>query len=132
MERRAVEQWSVTKSLALLAAIFAIVIGATLPTAVAASAGVGYPVQLCSGARIFVLDNGSGDPADQEPASAASLECAVCLAAAFVAVTPPPVEASAATVPCLGPEARPIPAPSAFAHPVRLAPRPPSTAPPIA
>ncbi|MCS6624900.1 hypothetical protein N0B44_18455 [Roseibacterium beibuensis] len=130
MEYRAVEQWSLTRSLALLAAIFAIVVGATLPTAVAASPVTGHPVQLCSGERIFVDD--AGQPVRPEPGRADSLKCAACLAGAFTALTPPAPADAAASAPCPGPTAHPVPALSAPAHAVRLAPRPPSTAPPIA
>ena len=132
MEHAAIQQWSLSRSLALLAAIFAIVVGATLPTAVAASAGVGHPVQLCSGDRIFVVEDAAGGPVRDDPGPADSLSCAACLAAAFIALTPPPPADSPAAVPCPRPDLHPQPEPSAPVHAVRTAPRPPSTAPPTA
>ena len=131
MKHRPVEQWSIAKSLALLAAIFAVVVGATLPTAVAASSGVGHAVQLCSGEQVFVLDDGRGGPLDRDPASG-SLECAACLAAAFAAVIPLPPSETSATPPCLTSEDGFVTSDLAAAVATRPAPRPPSTAPPIA
>lgn len=131
MEHRPVEQWSIARSLALLAAIFAIFVGATLPTAVAASSGVGHAVQLCSGEQAFVLDDDRGGPVEQDPASV-SLECAACLAAAFAAVIPSPPSETPATPPCLAPERGLVPSDYAVSAATRPAPRPPSTAPPIA
>ncbi|MBU1384425.1 MAG: hypothetical protein KKG14_00065 [Alphaproteobacteria bacterium] len=131
MERRTAQQWSVTRSLALLAAIFAVMLGATLPSAVAASPVTGHPIELCSGDRIFVVDDGSGQPVRQDPAPADSLKCAACLAVAFVALPPPPfMEPPAAPGPAAEPRRRPVFTTSLPA--ARVAPRPPSTAPPIA
>lgn len=130
VESRADPPWSVIKSLAFLAAIFAIVVGATLPTAVAAAPVTGHPVQLCSGEQIFV--DGAGQPVRPEPGPADGLECAACLAGALAALTPPPPADASAAPPRPGPGAQPAPALSAPVHAVRLAPRPPSTAPPSA
>ena len=131
MKHRPVEQWSIAKSLALLAAIFAVVVGATLPTAVAASSGVGHAVQLCSGEQVFVLDDDRGGPLDQDPPSS-SLECAACLAAAFAAVIPSPPSETPTTPPCLVPEGGLARSDFAVTAAKRPAPRPPSTAPPVA
>ncbi|MDY6923282.1 MAG: hypothetical protein SWI22_04900 [Pseudomonadota bacterium] len=128
MTRPAARSWSVSKSLALLAAIFAVVLAATLPSAVAASAA-GHPVQLCAGDRIFVVDMDAGrsTPGDTDPSG--GLHCADCLASAFVSLLPPP--------PPPGPTARlalptvhRAPAPDRQTPGPALAPRPPSTAPP--
>ncbi|NJC41916.1 hypothetical protein GGQ87_002211 [Brevundimonas alba] len=132
MEHRNVQPWSVSRSLALLAAIFAIVMGATLPSAVAASPATGHAIQLCSGDRIMVVEDASGRPLRQDPAPSDSVKCAACLAAAFVAVTPPPPVQGPASVPSPARKAQTAPAPSRPTIPVKLAPRPPSTAPPVA
>jgi hypothetical protein len=126
------QPWSVSRSLALLAAIFAIVMGALLPSAVAASPASGHPIQLCSGQRIFVVDDGSGTPVRQDPVPADSLKCAACLAGAFIALAPPPPARApvAAPSPRRGAHALPVSSPPVDA--VRLSPRPPSTAPPVA
>lgn len=131
MEHRAIKQWSVMRSLVLLAAIFAVVVGATLPTAVAASAGVGHPIQLCSGEQVFVISDAAGAATGEEPASFPSLDCAACLAAAFVAVTPAPPTEAAAAASSAHPESLRVPVVPATCHAVQGPPRPPSTAPPM-
>ncbi len=117
------------RSLALLGAIFAVMVGATLPSAVAASPVSGHPIELCSGERIFVVDEGSGQPVHHDPAPADSLKCAACLAGAFVALPPPPV-AGLPAAPGLRADVHPGPTFTTGRPAARVAPRPPSTAPP--
>jgi hypothetical protein len=83
-----VEHWSLMRSLAFLAATFAIVFATLLPTAVAASAATGEPVVLCSGDRIMVVFNTDGS---SEPTSMDSLDCADCVLSALTTLPPPPV-----------------------------------------
>lgn len=119
------------RSLALLAAIFAVMLGATLPSAVAASPVTGQPIELCSGERIFLVDDDSGQPVRHDPTPADSLKCAACLAVAFAALPPPPfIEPPAAPRPAVEARQRPIFTTSLPA--ARVAPKPPATAPPIA
>jgi hypothetical protein len=122
----------VSRSLALLAAIFALVMGALLPSAVAASPGTGHPIQLCSGQQIFVADDGYGGPTRQDPVPSDSLKCAACLAGSFVALAPPPPAQAPAAAPSPAMETRSIPLSSTRVAAVKLAPKPPSTAPPVA
>lgn len=132
VETPPVQPWSVSRSLALLAAIFAIVMGALLPSAVAASPASGHPIQLCSGQRIFVVDDGSGGPVRQNPAPSDSLKCAACLAGAFVALAPPPPAQAPAAAPSPRRATHALPVSSTPFAAVRPSPRPPSTAPPVA
>jgi hypothetical protein len=85
---RSPEHWSLTRSLAFLAAIFAIVFATLLPSAVAASAATAEPVVLCSGDRIMVVFDQDGS---SEPASMDSLDCADCVLSALTTLPPPPV-----------------------------------------
>lgn len=129
MERAAAPSWSVARSLALLAAIFAVVLGAALPSAVAASSATGHPVQLCSGDQVFVVYDGAGRPAPQDTDPSDSLTCADCLAGVFVSILPPPPP-SGPTVPFARPAHRPRPALATLTTAAAVPPRPPSTAPP--
>lgn len=131
MDRPAAPPWSLARSLAFLAAVFAIVIGATLPTAVAASPAGGHPLLLCSGEQVLVVEDASGRPVRQDPAPVDSLDCSACLAAAMVSLAaPPPVAAPAP--PVVRPVALPSAQPRADRPVARTALRPPSTAPPHA
>jgi hypothetical protein len=73
------ETWSIRKSLAFLAATFAIVFAALLPAAVAASPALGAPIQLCSGETAFVLIDEEGRPTPQPDEGSRSLDCAMAL-----------------------------------------------------
>ena len=76
------------RSLAFLAATFAIVFGSLLPSAVAASAATGDPVVLCSGDQIMVVYDKDGSPRPSGPMD--SLSCADCVLSALTALPPPP------------------------------------------
>lgn len=88
MSSRSPEHWSLTRSLAFLAAIFAIVFATLLPSAVAASAATGEPVVLCSGDRIMVVYAGDGP---SEPSPMDSMDCADCVLSALTALPPQPM-----------------------------------------
>ncbi len=118
------------RSLALLAATFAIVFGALLPSAVAASAATGAPVMLCSGERLTIVYEADGTAKPRKPTPMDSLECASCVLDAFTALPPPPPvhPARPVTVDLL----LPAPAtPEAASIGARLYLRPPPTAPPL-
>lgn len=121
------DRWSLTRSVAFLAAVFAIVFGALLPAAVAASPASGSPIVLCAGGRLITAYQDAGD---QHDTGKTSLDCASALISGLAALPTPAPE--------IPPEplARPgVPAPQAVAAYViaaRPAPRPPSTAPPQA
>jgi hypothetical protein len=126
-----IEHWSLRRSLAFLAAVFAIMLGSLLPTAVAASAATGSPVVLCSGDQIIVYDV-DGAPRPEKPTPMDSLKCASCIVANFAALPPPPPVTHAAPPsriiamrPALVASVAPPPA-------MRAGVRPPPTAPPIA
>lgn len=121
--------WSIGRTLAFLAAVLAIGLGAFVPVAVAASADTRAPIVLCSGGRMQVVYvDDQGQPTDH--GDQASLTCAMALLSGMAAT---PVDD-----PVLGIE------PAVFetganiyvsaAHrlipPARAPPRPPSTAPP--
>jgi hypothetical protein len=127
-----IEYWSLSRSLAFLAAVFAIVLSSLLPTAVAASAATGSPVILCSGDHIIVAYDADGAPRPEQPTPMDSLKCAACILANFTALPPPPLTAHPAPPPRIV-AAQPI---LVASIPPPLAPRtgmrPPPTAPPVA
>jgi len=90
VSRSAAQSWSLTRSLAFLAATFAIVFGTFLPAAVAASAATGSPIMLCSGDQIMVVYDANGVPQPDTPSPMDSLKCASCVLASFTALPPPP------------------------------------------
>ena len=130
MTREPTDEISLTRALAILAATFAIVFASLLPSAVAASAATGTPIQLCSGQVIRVALDADGRPVPVDPDQQASLTCAVALLSGLQAVdTPPvvlPVQPEAARAPTIAPV-------SATARPTGLyPPKPHATAPPHA
>lgn len=130
MTRSQADNWSLWRSLAFLAATFAIVIASLLPFAALAAATPGHPIVICSaeGNRTIAvgMDGEHGGPKGLEGA-----KCAACLLAVPAALPEPPQErrlSGGVTRPAgvfiaLGDH--PLP-------PVRGPPRPPSTAPPHA
>lgn len=131
VSRRSPEHWSLMRSLAFLAATFAIVFAALLPSAVAASAPAGEPVMMCSGDHMLVVRHTHGSPAPLSPGSMGGTECADCVLAALTTLPPaPPLHPAAppriaAVQPDL-PRPAPPPATTSAGLP------PPSTAPPTA
>jgi hypothetical protein len=123
--RRQEQSESIVRALAFLAAMFALVFGALLPSAVAASARTGAPIVLCSTEGPRTITPG-GDDRDR----LAALKCAACITADLTGVPPPPVLFPAApkTVAPVAGARRGVAAPP----PARAPPRPPSTAPPLA
>ena len=93
MSSRSPEHWSLTRSLAFLAATFAIVFATLLPSAVAASAATGEPVVLCSGDRIMVVYEADGS---SKPSPMDSLDCADGVLSGLTALPPPPMIQAAA------------------------------------
>lgn len=131
MDTRSPDDWSLTRSLALLAAMFAIVLGTFLPAAVAASPVTGSPITLCAGEQAFVVHDADGTPRPGTPGTMDSLECADCVLQALTGLpSPPPVRTA------LPPSVAPAtPAPVRCVLAVRQSRerlRPPPTAPPAA
>ena len=125
------EHWSLSRSLAFLAATFAIVFATLLPSAVAASAATGAPIMLCSGDRILVSYDAEGAPQPEKPSPMDSLKCASCVLAGFTALpSPPPIHPAAPPrIVAVQPTALWTSLPF---DDFRTGLRPPSTAPPLA
>lgn len=128
MTRPQTESWSIWRSLALMAATFAIVLGSLLPYAAMAAARPGETLVLCSsdGPQTIRVD-ADGKPDRSVPPP----KCAACvMAVAAVLPTPP------APQPCATPAVTPASTFTALIAspppPARAPPRPPSTAPPHA
>ena len=130
MTRPQAESWSTLRSLAFLAATFAIVFGSLVPFAALAASSPGHPVVICSteGPKTIAIgvdgEQGGGK-------GMAGAKCAACVLAFAAALPDPPV-----LQPTKGATTRPA---SAFIvrrpaaqPPARGPPRPPSTAPPQA
>ena len=114
------------RSLAFLAATFAVMFGALLPSAVIASASSDRPIVLCSNGELRTVptEHGKQDNALQ------ALRCADGMLAALAVVPPPPPPAPA---PVVQAQAAPVLVRgSAAPPPARAPPRPWSTAPPQA
>lgn len=124
------EHWSLAKSLAFLAATFAIVFATFLPAAVAASPSLGSPVVLCGNGqlRVIYLDD-DGQPVEDH--STPSLQCAMALLSGFAAIPLPAFEPY--VEPVVFEPYTPLYSTTSYRQPpVRGPPlRPPSTAPPI-
>lgn len=130
MKPSPVEHWSLMRSLAFLAATFAIVFGSLLPSAVAASAATGEPVVLCSGDQIMVVYDEDGSPRPSGPMD--SLSCADCVLSALTTLPPPPSPIHPVAPPrsvVVLPDYQPAATPPAGQ---RAGLPPPSTAPPTA
>lgn len=131
MKRSSVENWSVFRSLAFLAATFAMALAVMLPSAVAASPSVGSAIMLCSGDTLVVVFDADGTPQPDKPSAADSLKCASCIMSALTTLPPPP-----ATRPFMPPRiVAVLPALEGAQEPVstvRIDWRPPATAPPTA
>lgn len=126
------EHWSLSRSLAFLAATFAIMFGTLLPSAVAASAATGSPMILCSGDQILVVYDATGTPRPETPTPMDSVKCASCVLANFTALPPPPPPVHSGPAPRIV-AVQPIVIGSRLPPPVqRTGLRPPPTAPPAA
>jgi hypothetical protein len=128
--RSQADNWSIARSLAFLAATFAIVFGSLLPFAALAAATPGHPFVICSAEGTQTIAVGV-DGEHGGTKGLAGVKCAACLLA-FAAALPEPPLARAISKGVTRPagvfialEDRPRP-------PVRGPPRPPSTAPPKA
>ena len=128
MTRSQSENWSTARSLAFLAATFAIVIGTLLPFAAMAAARPGQPIVLCSAEGLQTIQTGGLDGPIKEHVGA---KCAACVMPLLAALPEPPAPTPAPAVRMVAPVAytpfRVSPPP-----PARAPPRPPSTAPPHA
>ena len=129
MTRSQAESWSTARSLAFLAATFAIVFGSLLPFAALAASPPGHPMVICSteGPQTIAIgvdgqDSGKG---------MAGAKCAACVLAFAAALPDPPVQ-QPAKVATTRPASVFVVQHEAAPPPARGPPRPPSTAPPHA
>lgn len=128
MNRSDADNWSTSKSLAFLAAVFALVLGTLLPFAALAAVQPGQPLVICSAEGPQTIQSGGMDGPVNKHIGAKCAACVVPLAAALPAPPAPepaPVIRTVETV--VYTPARVSPPP-----PARAPPRPPSTAPPQA
>lgn len=129
MTRHQAESWSTARSLAFLAATFAIVFGSLLPFAALAASTPGHPMVICSteGPQIISIgvdgqDSGKG---------MAGAKCAACVLA-FTAALPEPPRLTSLRGASVRPASVFVTRHEAAPPPARGPPRPPSTAPPLA
>ncbi len=128
MNRSDADHWSTSKSLAFLAAVFALMLGALLPFGALAAVQHGQPLVICSAEGPQTIQSGGMDGPVNKHLGAKCAACVVPLAAALPAPPAPepaPVIRTVETV--VYSPARVSPPP-----PARAPPRPPSTAPPHA
>lgn len=126
MNRSDVENWSLTRALALLAALFAIVIGSLMPFAAMAAAVPGQPIVICSTEGLQTIHTGGLDGPVKQDIGA---KCASCILP-FLASLPVPNAPVPAPVIRLTEAAVYTPLRVSPPPPARAPPRPPSRAPP--
>ena len=129
VNRPQAESWSTVRSLAFLAATFAIVLGTLLPFGAMAAARPGETLVLCSAQGPMTVQVG-GD-VDGPGSKAEPAKCATCVMPMLAALPVPP-----APEPCapklVTTSADWTAASVSSPPPARAPPRPPSTAPPLA
>ncbi|MEN5363979.1 hypothetical protein [Brevundimonas intermedia] len=128
MIRSQADNWSTSKSLAFLAAVFALVLGSLLPFAALAAVQPGQPLIICSAEGPQTIQSGGMDGPVNKHVGAKCAACVMPLSAALPcppAPQPLPVVRIAERVVYVVASVSPPP-------PARAPPRPPSTAPPKA
>lgn len=128
MTRPGADHWSTSKSLAFLAAVFAIVLGSLLPFGALAAAQPGQPLVICSAEGPQTLQTGGMDGPVNKHQGAKCAACVVPLAAPL----PSPPDPEPAPAVRLVDAAVYSPLRVSPPPPARAPPRPPSTAPPEA
>lgn len=126
------ENWSIARSLALLAALFAVVFGSLAPFAAQAAARPGQVLVLCSaeGPQTVALDD-HGNPIDGKQQAGGGPKCAACLLSVPADLPQPPLLVKGAA-PTTRPASVFMAGTDYVLPPARAPPRPPSTAPPEA
>ena len=131
MTRSQADNWSIARSLAFLAATFAIVFGSVMPFAALAASTPGHPMVICSAEGPQTIAIGVDGAHRDNTKGMGGAKCAACLLAVAADLPQPPLAikvAAASSRPAsifVAPPSRPAP-------PARAPPRPPSTAPPQA
>ena len=128
MTRSQADNWSVARSLAFLAAVFALALGSLLPFAALAAARPGHPLVICSAEGPQTIQVGGVDGPIKKDVGA---KCAACVAPLAAALPAPPAPEPARLIRRLEAVAYARVAASP-PPPARAPPRPPSTAPPHA
>lgn len=129
MTRPQAESWSTARSLAFLAAIFAIVLGTLMPFAAMAAVVPGQTLVICSTEGPRTIQ--SRIDGDQDHHVVADAKCAACVTPVVADLPPPPrlqTVRSAAPIP----QSAFVPRDITVPPPARAPPRPWSTAPPLA
>jgi hypothetical protein len=124
------ETWSIARSLAFLAATFAIVFGTLLPFAALAASTPGQPIVICSAEGPKTIATGV-DGEHGGSRGMAGAECAACVLA-FTADLPAPPVMERGAAPTIRPATAFVVQHAAAPPPARGPPRPHSTAPPRA
>jgi hypothetical protein len=136
VNRSQADSWSMTRSLAFLAATFAITFGSLMPFAALAAATPGHPLVICSAEGPQTISIGVDGVGKEQPGKGPNkgmggAKCAACLLAFAAALPGPPLITSAAA-PTIRPASVFIAETPRLSPPARAPPRPPSTAPPQA
>lgn len=127
MNASSVENWSLARSLALLAAVFAMTIGSLLPFAAMAAARPGQPVVICSTEGLQTIHTGGLDgPINKDSGGA---KCAACILPILAALPEPSPAVPVPTI-RIAQVAAHHPASASEPPPARAPPCPPSQAPP--
>lgn len=128
MNRCQAENWSNTRSLAFLAALFAIVIGSLMPFAAMAASKPGQAIVICSTEGLQTIHTGGFDgPIKQEIGA----KCAACVMPLVAALPVPPASVPAPVIRLAHSDGF-TPLSLLELPPARAPPKPPSTAPPHA
>lgn len=128
MNRSQADNWSTWRSLAFLAATFAIMLGSLLPFGAMAAARPGQPIVICSAEGLQTIHAGD---MDRPAGKSAGAKCAACVMPLLGALPPPPAPEPVAVI-RLAETVVYAPFVVADLPPARSPPRPPSTAPPHA
>lgn len=128
MTRSQADNWSIAKSLAFLAAVFALALGTLLPFAALAAVQPGHPIVICSAEGPQTIQSGGVDgPANKHVGA----KCAACVMPLAAALPCPPAPEPARVVRVVE-TVEYAPTSVSPPPPARAPPRPPSTAPPKA
>ena len=128
MTRSQADNWSISTSLAFLAAVFALMLGTLLPFAALAAVKLGQPLVICSAEGPQTIQSGGMDGPVNKHVGAKCAACVMPLAAALPAPPAPEPAPVIRTTQRIAYTPFRVSAPP----PARAPPRPPSTAPPHA
>lgn len=129
MTRSQADDWSIARSLAFLAATFAIVLGTMLPFGAMAAGRPGQPLVLCTaeGPQTIQIGGAMDGPGGKTHVA----KCAACVVPLAGALPSPP-EPEPCSAPAPAEAETQVVASVSPPPPARAPPRPPSTAPPLA